>query len=559
MPTLFQALLSQHTRTLKPMRYTEAMTLQLQSFFEEVVLENSLRALVVENLPLRRTRAMREIERVRRIGNTARYSFFFISPNDELTHRFKYKNQPEAETENKLTILSRFDENETNERFVVIADTHFSALLCAVRDPATSGLQVIYTFDPDVTYTALEYLGARFTVEHPTLAGVFMEAVDRSMPKATSIHLTLAVTNKLASLWQEQLGREAAINKIATEIRQSLELDQVLQNAVNEVANALNVKCCALLVEPEGEETASVVYYREELSDEHHQTISSDLEVYKKRFKNHPKNYVRDGSTGVQAEKWQDLPQIVVPLLFLGQFVGVLMVQSEKPTRVWQESEILLLQTVADQVAVAIRHARLFTKLQHEALRDSLTGVFNRNFFELQFEREFRLAERKNSTFAVIMIDVDNFKQINDSFGHSVGDRALRCVAQLLRSSLRTFDTLARIGGEEFVVLLQGVDEAEALITAEKLRKNIQALEIPDIEHLTASFGVAVYPNTAQSMPDLLKSADKALYRAKRQGRNLVCLATPACFEPTEKSPEKDANEISEEEAAEKPRSVVTI
>lgn len=551
MSTLFKALLSQHARILKPMRYAEPMTAQLQNFFEEVVLENSLQALVVESLPLEKTRTMREIERVRRIGNTARYPFFLVSPEDELMYWFKYK-KPSEET-NNLLMIPRLTEGDLNERFVVIADQHFSALLTAVdfsaEDP-NAAHQVIYSFDPDVIYTALEYLGARVAVEYPAQTAAFMDAIHRSMPKTTSLHLTLSVTTKLASLWQEQTGREIAVNRIAKEIRHSLELDAVLQTAVNEVGVALGVECCALLIEAENEEQKPNVFFSEKLTEDVCEPIRSDLEAYKRRLKNHPQNYIRDGFSNTVSEGWQDFPQIVVPLSFMEQFVGVLLVQSEDSERVWRESEILLLQTVSDQVAISIQHARLYVKSQHEALRDGLTGVFNRRFFEMQFEREYKLAERKNASFALVMIDIDKFKSINDTYGHSTGDRVLRVIADLLRDALRGFDTLARYGGEEFIAILPQVSEKDALICAERLRKAIETTVIPEVSQITASFGVAMYPATSIIKSTLLKAADKALYCAKSEGRNRVCLAASERIEAAEET------ETAEENLYESPAAV---
>lgn len=525
MPTLFNALLSQHARTLKPVRYTEPMTTQLQSFFEEVVLENSLEALVVESLPLRAARKMREVERVRRIGKTARYPFFLTSPKDEITYWLK--KGATADAESNLIMLPRLAESPPHESFLVIADTHFSALLCAVNantENECAEHQVIYTFDPDVVYTALEYLKARFAVEHPAHAELFHEAIHRSMPKATWLHLTLSVTTKLANLWQEQTGREIAVNRIATAIRQSLELDEILQTVVNEVGAAIGEKRCALLVEPEADEQSPVVYLRGELSEDDSATISSDLEAFRKRLLNNPQPHVRDGCGSVSADGWSENPQIVVPMSFLNQFVGVLLVQADQTTRVWQESELLLLQTVADQAAIAIKHARLYVKSQQEALRDGLTGVFNRRFFETQFEREFKLHERKNASFGVVMIDIDKFKNVNDTHGHLVGDQVLKSTANLLRGSLRSFDTLARYGGEEFIVILPHVTLAEAEQLGRHLRRAIENAQTPELPQITASLGVAVYPNHGKTMPELLRAADDALYLAKRSGRNRVCL-----------------------------------
>jgi diguanylate cyclase (GGDEF)-like protein len=529
MPTLFKALLSQHARTLKPMRYAEPMTAQLQTFFEEVVVENKLRALVVESLPLRPMRSMREIERIRRISKIARFPYFLISPEDDLASWYRSSRTiaPDRMPDN-LVMLPRSLHDATEERFLVIADTHFSALLTSVdlshEDPA-AGHQVIYTFDPDVVYTALEYLSARFGLENPGHHAGFMEAVHQAMPKSTSLHLTLAVTTKLATLWQEHTGREIAVNRIATEIRQSLELDQILQTAVNEVGTALDVTRCALLIESEDNESESIVYFSKDLSEDDRTIIRADLEAYKRKLRNYKQNYVRDGYSTQQTGVWQEQPQVIVPLSFMENFVGVLFVQADETTRIWKESEVLLLQTVADQVAVAVKHARLYVKSQQEALRDSLTGVFNRRFFEIQYEREFNLAQRRNSSFAVLMLDFDNFKVINDKYTHLVGDSVLKQAADVLCKNLRNFDTVSRYGGEEFVVILPHITEEDAFIVGERLRHKIEKMIVPEVKSVTVSVGVAVYPNSASNMIDLLKAADKALYRAKREGRNRVCIA----------------------------------
>jgi diguanylate cyclase (GGDEF)-like protein len=470
---------------------------------------------------------MREIERVRRIGQTAKFSFFNVSSEDELMCWFENK-IPENDESNNLILLQNTVSDNFNERFTVIADAHFSALLVAVNSTSglqTEELQVIYTFDPDVVYTALEYLQARFAVEHPAYSDIFMQAIHRSMPKATSLPLTLAVTTKLAGLWQEQTGREIAVNRISTAIRQWLELDQILQIAVNEVSAALNVEQCVLLIESEEDPSFSVVYCSEELIEDGVSEVKRDLEAFKQRLRNTMQPYVRDGISVDSSSTLADAPQSVVPLSFLNQFIGVLSVQSKNLNRIWQESDLLLLQTVADQVAVAIKHARLYIKSRQEALRDSLTGAFNRRYFELQFEREFKLAERQNQNFAIIMVDIDKFKKINDTYGHQIGDKVLRHIANALNKELRAFDTVMRYGGEEFAVILSQVGLEESFVVAERLRQALETLEIQEVKKVTASFGVAVYPECGKTMDSLLTAADQALYEAKRKGRNRVCLA----------------------------------
>ena len=536
MSTLYEALISQHSRSLHPVLHTEQMTAQLHGFFESVVLENDLPALVIESLPQRRERQWREVERVRAVGRTARYPLFMVAPDDELTRWFQAQetNESTEKPGGNLILLPRSQYEIYDEHFLIISDSQFSAVLAAARiAPDGNTLPVgknyaICSCDPDVVHTALEYLQARFSVEYRRHAKLLTEAIRVSQAKLTSLHLTLSVTTKLARLWQEQTGREIAVNRIATAIRRSLELDEVLQTAVNEVGETLDVDCCTLLIEAasDEEELLAVNYFRQRMAVEEMDTIDSDLAAYRKRLRNNPLAYVRDGLASTDGKTFSncsDQPLMVIPLVFLEQFVGVLFVRDDKPTRIWQENEIMLLETVADQVAIAVNHARLYVKSQREALRDSLTGAFNRRFFEMQFEREVSLAERTRQPLSLIIIDLDNFKNINDNFGHSVGDDVLRTVIKSMKSRLRNFDTLARYGGEEFAVILPQTGLETALIVAERLRKTVADTNIAEIRQVTASLGVATFSVHASSAAQLRTVADRALYTAKKQGRNRVC------------------------------------
>jgi diguanylate cyclase (GGDEF)-like protein len=198
------------------------------------------------------------------------------------------------------------------------------------------------------------------------------------------------------------------------------------------------------------------------------------------------------------------------------------MISSDDPMRVWRDSELLLLRTVADQVAVAVNHARLYERQQQLALTDSLTGCMNRRSFEMQLERDLRLATRMRQPVSLIMLDIDHFKRVNDSFGHDAGDAALRFLADVLRDELRGVDTAARYGGEEFAVILPQANLEGALIVAERLRARIETTEIPEIGHITASLGIATFPLHANSRAQLVSTADQALYEAKHEGRNRI-------------------------------------
>ncbi|MCA1556106.1 MAG: sensor domain-containing diguanylate cyclase [Acidobacteria bacterium] len=520
------------------MRCADETIAQLHRYFEDVVLENNLAALVVESLPVQVERSPRSAERVLKVARAARHAFFFLAPEDA------YNGMSFLDEVRESMLLSRAAQGGNKEHFVIIADARFSALLVSLSGQTIDGTditesEVIWTFEPDIVYSALEYLMARVTAERFEQTETFAQAVRTCMPKATSLQLTVSVTTKLARLLQEQAAREVAINRIASAIRSSLSLPSVLQTTVDEVGRALGVQLSGLHVEGESEQSPMMMkcYFRDGApSEEDREAVVNDLYAYHTQLARRLKHYVLDEQRGTNAQNEEETrPLAVVPLLYQARSIGVLMVCSDDPHRIWQENELLLLRTVADQVAIAVNHARLFTQMQQLALTDGLTGCVNRRSFEMQLERDLRMATRIRQPLSLIMLDIDHFKRVNDTYGHDAGDAALRFLADVLRDELRGVDTAARYGGEEFAVILPQAGLEGALIVAERLRSRLETTEVPGIGHITASFGLATFPLHANTRDQLVNAADRALYEAKHAGRNRVC--TPSS-EQTEVSDE---------------------
>jgi diguanylate cyclase (GGDEF)-like protein len=536
MLSLYQSLLSQHSRQLMPVRCAEQTIAQLHRYFEDVVLENNLSALVIESLPTKLERTQRAMEHVMALGRAARHAFYFAAQDDGLKQLPLGRRQGAREP----VLLPRASQDGRDEHFVIIADARFSALLVSLRDERAddetdddSGYEVVWTFEPDIVYSALEYLMARVTAERLPQTKEFAGAVRSCMPKATSLQLTVSVTTKLARLLQEQAAREVAVNHIASAIRSSLELPSILQTTVNEVGRALGAQHCALRVDGEHEQPQTTkCYFRDgEPTESDSDELINDLNAYHARLSRKHKDFVHDGAEESDGTR----PVAVVPLVYQLRFIGALMVSSDDPKRAWHESELLLLRTVAAQVAVAVNHARLYERQQHLALTDSLTGCVNRRMFEQQLERDLRMATRMRQPLSLIMLDIDHFKRVNDSHGHDAGDAALRFLADVLRDELRVVDTAARYGGEEFAVILPQANLEGALIVAERLRSRIESTEIPGIGHITASLGIATFPLHANARTQLVSAADHALYVAKDNGRNRI--STPLA----------EQNEVSDE------------
>jgi diguanylate cyclase (GGDEF)-like protein len=188
-----------------------------------------------------------------------------------------------------------------------------------------------------------------------------------------------------------------------------------------------------------------------------------------------------------------------------------------------------LAQTLAAQAAIALENARLHGIVQRQAITDELTELSNRRYFMETLETELRRAERFNEPLALVFADLDDFKRVNDRFGHNVGDDVRRACADVVRGRVRTIDLAARLGGEEFAVLLLETNLAGAELLAESLRAAVASLEVriagSESVRVTASFGVAAYPET-HSADELMNAADRALYRAKREGKNRVSVSS---------------------------------
>lgn len=215
---------------------------------------------------------------------------------------------------------------------------------------------------------------------------------------------------------------------------------------------------------------------------------------------------------------------MLVPLSKMNH-TGVLLVMSSRLEAT--DTELDFLKLFAQQIELAITIADLFQMVKEQAVTDALTTLYNRRYFEEAIETEFIRANRQKQPFSVIGIDLDHLKQINDKYGHVYGDLAIKQISSVLKQNARSIDVPARMGGEEFNVLLPGIDSKGAMIAAERIRKAIEATPIETVGTITASLGVATFLEHANNVEELLELTDQAMYHSKRNGRNQVTLATP--------------------------------
>ncbi len=218
---------------------------------------------------------------------------------------------------------------------------------------------------------------------------------------------------------------------------------------------------------------------------------------------------------------------LAVPLLLKQQALGLLVVDETRETHRFLEDEVTLVSAIANQAVLAIENARLYLQVKEQAITDGLTGLYNHRFFQLRFADEFAHCKRYGNDLALIMLDIDHFKEYNDSFGHIAGDLALKEIANLTRASVRENDLVARYGGEEFVIILPMTNLEGAKVVAERIRESVLNcrflgdMKIPQVS-ITVSLGVSAYRQGVDNREDLLREADDALYQAKESGRNRV-------------------------------------
>lgn len=225
----------------------------------------------------------------------------------------------------------------------------------------------------------------------------------------------------------------------------------------------------------------------------------------------------------VDAESSDGRPVTCIPMYAHGQWLGTISImfdgEVEEPVREHFET---VGKSVADQTGLALSNLQLRAELKALAIRDGLTGLFNRRYLDETAERELRRAERRGQPLGVIMLDIDHFKHFNDRYGHQHADTVLREVANLLANGVRKEDVACRYGGEEFVVLMPDCPLQDATDRAERIRQQVMDVSR---EKVTCSIGIAAYPEHAEQWGDLLRAADAALYQAKNAGRNRCVVA----------------------------------
>lgn len=227
----------------------------------------------------------------------------------------------------------------------------------------------------------------------------------------------------------------------------------------------------------------------------------------------------------VPSELFKGQPLMAVPISVQRQVAGILKVGAGNPSAPYTREDMRLLDVLGNLASLAMDNCILFNQVRDNALRDHLTGLYTHKSFQDQMEAAVLEASRYRQPLSFILVDVDHFKSINDTYGHQAGDEILQGVAHVLHRNVREIDILARYGGEEFGILLLQTPHDKAMALAEQARADLaeQGFDLGGkVISVTASFGVSTFPEDATSGQQLIREADQRLYKAKGAGRNQV-------------------------------------
>ncbi|MGH9509903.1 MAG: sensor domain-containing diguanylate cyclase, partial [Terriglobales bacterium] len=223
----------------------------------------------------------------------------------------------------------------------------------------------------------------------------------------------------------------------------------------------------------------------------------------------------------IAAEGLQNL--LAVPMRTPAGPVGFIYVVNRPGGFSQLEAELLMM--IGEQVALAVQSAHTFEVAYQEAITDPLTELYNRRFFDVRLKQEVERARRAGRPIALLFLDIDRFKQINDQYGHQAGNLVLSQVARVVRQSCRSADVPARWGGDEFIMLLTEANPSSLEMVACRIRDGILQTNWDPVGSVTVTMGIAIMPDDAENLEDLLRAADEAMYAAKKQGRNTYALA----------------------------------
>jgi diguanylate cyclase (GGDEF)-like protein len=351
--------------------------------------------------------------------------------------------------------------------------------------------------------------------------------------------LAVTLSFALRSVREHHLRRRAEQSVVGRSLSRGAGIEDACQRIVHHIARAMQVERVTLaLHEPDDDRLTIAATSRPFDSPAPAARIEPGAWVMGHVYTTRRSVLVRDTRRMPELPKngtaYRTFSFAAVPILSGGEAIGVLSATDKKNGSAFERQDIAVLRLLSASAALAIKAALSEAeshRLAHAATVDALTGLFNRPYLDARLHQEFERARRGSSSLTLLLADIDDFKTVNDTYGHQIGDAVLQAVAGVLRSAVRVFDVCARYGGDEFAILMPSGDQTSVAASAERIRRCVSEFggaEESDtpLPRVTMSVGVAVI-EPGDAPPDLVKRADECLYLAKAEGKNRVRLSTP--------------------------------
>lgn len=332
------------------------------------------------------------------------------------------------------------------------------------------------------------------------------------------------ITQRLA-LINEELDRKVmelgTLHKISKAINSDLNFNNLLKQILVCVKEVIDYEDCYIfLMEDQSTNLVLIEYYESSVNQS--EAKRNILHQVNQLVMNKKENQVVDLETQTWDQAFSGTGTLLaIPMLVENKILGVLSIITGQKKEIIDEL-LKMLFIVVSHMAIAIKNATDYEYVKKTAITDGLTGVFNHRYFYERFKRELDWSKHHELPVSLLMIDIDNFKKYNDTYGHVAGDKLLKIIADILRFCTRDEDVIARYGGDEFTVLLMGVAKKVACKIADRIRLAIGSESIDNHESVTVSIGVSSFPEDALTVGELVIIADKALYTSKKNGNNQV-------------------------------------
>jgi diguanylate cyclase (GGDEF)-like protein len=331
--------------------------------------------------------------------------------------------------------------------------------------------------------------------------------------------------------------------QISIDLTSILEVDNLINSYLNTLIGQLRIKNTFLYLHDDNSSAELTMMKAKGVDEDELSNLKFHITdtIVKEVFQKNQPVIIADELTSLkEIEKFRMLDaEVITPLIHSHKLIGLLILGMKINGEPYNQTDIEMVTLITNIVAVAIANARLYEKVKESSITDELTTLFNYRYFRIRLRDEVFRSQRTNRPISLIILDVDNFKNYNDTLGHPAGDQVLKQIASILKSCIRDTDVGARYGGEEFCVIMPEENQDGARALCERLRQRVEDYpffkeEIQPLGKLTVSLGAATYPTDAAMIKELLVRADKALYRAKNNGRNQFCIYSQATDKLTE-------------------------